>query len=523
MLGYNPTLTPAQVRNIIENTADDMVGDATEDVAGWDKYMGHGRINAHAALLEVQTSHPYTPADVYIRDSLTDAGIEPYIGASLCHSPDIIIRKSAVANPQTDFANMSVDPGSDNVEIGNDNYIYIRVHNKGTTTTDIHANIYFAPLNTTCAPDLWEYIGQLDFYNVPAGADAISDALVWEHVPDPGAVGHFCLISSIEGAQDEHPDPAGISNASQYMQFIRDHNNICYRNVVFEDVLPDSTLSLNFFIPGFPGADTKFDLRVERDHLDIGANVDIRLHQSMFKDTRAHLDSVVERVDRKYNGARTFRFIGEKQTAIKNLVVKPGVRIPAKLYLDMPKDAVPGSQYKLAVQQIYEGEVIGEFHVEGNIVDPKKVKFIAIRGESLVHKAGCKCLKGRDKQHFVPFNSLQSAKSSGYDMALDCLDQPFTAKDVSSRLSRKVLGLINKIELPEDLKDALKVNMSKEYFEKRYKKDVAKKQSEKLVTNIAKNILDARDELGRFTSLEQLDEVKGIGSDEFMDLVNLFK
>lgn len=522
MMAYNPTLTPAEVRNIIENTADDMVGDAAEDVAGWDKYMGHGRINAHAALLEVQTNHPYTPADVFIRDSLSDTGIEPYIGSPLCYSPDIIIRKTPVANPQADFANMSVDPGSDNVEIGNDNYIYIRVHNKGTTTTDIHARIYFAPLNTSCGPDLWEYIGQIDFYDIAAGAHAISDALVWENVPDPSSAGHFCLISSIAGTKDDHPDPAGITNATQYMQFIRDNNNICYRNVVFEDVLADSTLSINFFVPGFAGADTKFDLRVERDDLDVRANVDIRLPHSMFKETRAHLAAVVERTENQYAGTRTFRFKGEKQTAIKDLVVKRGIRIPARLYVDMPKDAIPG-EYRLSVQQVYKDEVIGEFHVRGRVVDPAKVKFVAVRGDRLVHRADCKCIKESDKQRLVPFDSLQTAKSAGYDMALDCLDQPFTAKDVSSRLARKVLNVVNKIQLAEDFEDLLKKPLDSDYFTRRYKKNMALQQRAKLVEDVAQNILDARDELGRFTKLDQLEEIKGVGTDEFMDIVNLIK
>ena len=46
----NPSLTPAQVRNILEKTAEDLKGLPSEDVAGFDKYHGWGRINAAAAL-----------------------------------------------------------------------------------------------------------------------------------------------------------------------------------------------------------------------------------------------------------------------------------------------------------------------------------------------------------------------------------------------------------------------------------------------------------------------------------------
>ena len=46
----NPTLTPAQVRNILQNTAEDMKGIPSEDTAGFDIYHGWGRINAYSAL-----------------------------------------------------------------------------------------------------------------------------------------------------------------------------------------------------------------------------------------------------------------------------------------------------------------------------------------------------------------------------------------------------------------------------------------------------------------------------------------
>jgi len=46
----NPTLTPAQVRNILQTTAEDMKGIPFEDIPGFDKYHGWGRINAFAAL-----------------------------------------------------------------------------------------------------------------------------------------------------------------------------------------------------------------------------------------------------------------------------------------------------------------------------------------------------------------------------------------------------------------------------------------------------------------------------------------
>ncbi len=62
LLAQDPTRTADSLSAIITRTAEDMVGLASEDVAGWDKYHGYGRINAHAALNEQHASVPGNPA-----------------------------------------------------------------------------------------------------------------------------------------------------------------------------------------------------------------------------------------------------------------------------------------------------------------------------------------------------------------------------------------------------------------------------------------------------------------------------
>lgn len=53
ILAQNPSLTPAQIKTLIQNTSEDQVGDPTEDTPGWDRYYGYGRVNAYHALLQV--------------------------------------------------------------------------------------------------------------------------------------------------------------------------------------------------------------------------------------------------------------------------------------------------------------------------------------------------------------------------------------------------------------------------------------------------------------------------------------
>ena len=46
----DPSLRTPHIRAILQASAEDMVGDPTEDTPGWDPYMGYGRLNLRAAL-----------------------------------------------------------------------------------------------------------------------------------------------------------------------------------------------------------------------------------------------------------------------------------------------------------------------------------------------------------------------------------------------------------------------------------------------------------------------------------------
>ena len=52
LLAQDADKTPDDIRSIIRNTAEDQVGNLSEDIVGFDIYYGHGRINANQALLQ---------------------------------------------------------------------------------------------------------------------------------------------------------------------------------------------------------------------------------------------------------------------------------------------------------------------------------------------------------------------------------------------------------------------------------------------------------------------------------------
>ncbi|WP_235296089.1 S8 family peptidase [Portibacter marinus] len=67
MLALDPTLNLESVRATLINTSEDQVGRANEDSAGWDKFHGHGRVNAYEALASLVVSSVALESDLAIR------------------------------------------------------------------------------------------------------------------------------------------------------------------------------------------------------------------------------------------------------------------------------------------------------------------------------------------------------------------------------------------------------------------------------------------------------------------------
>ncbi|TVQ76093.1 MAG: T9SS C-terminal target domain-containing protein [Flavobacteriales bacterium] len=74
--------TPAQIRAIIESTAEDQVGNPIEDTPGWDQYYGHGRINAFRALVAKFSTPPTSSVSTTYFEVEHPGGIHkiPYYG-----------------------------------------------------------------------------------------------------------------------------------------------------------------------------------------------------------------------------------------------------------------------------------------------------------------------------------------------------------------------------------------------------------------------------------------------------------
>jgi serine protease len=199
--------------------------------------------------------------DIYIRDNLTDDGTVPTAG-TLSISPDVIVATTAVANPQATYGagspNENVDTLGEQVEFGQTNYVYVRMKNRGTgIASGCRATVYWSDVATLITPSVWTLIGTTASVDVGPSL-TVTDALPWNGVP---ATGHYCFVAVADHPLDPAPPPP-TGSWTQYFDFIRNNNNVTWRNFNVVDLLANAPTPAPFMIRGAPDSRRTFDLEI---------------------------------------------------------------------------------------------------------------------------------------------------------------------------------------------------------------------------------------------------------------------
>ncbi len=185
------------------------------------------------ASLQDDDPFPLGRPDLYIRHNLADDGTSQT--GPLASSPDIIVKNNPVTNPQATYSTSSSinsDTESDpDVIAGQDSYVYARVWNRGTDTSNVTATVYWSPPSTLVSPNLWNLIGNSAFADVPPGnlVQVSSPGITWPFADIPGP-GHYCFVATVGNAADPAPNPATFNTFNDFVNYIYSHNNITWRN-----------------------------------------------------------------------------------------------------------------------------------------------------------------------------------------------------------------------------------------------------------------------------------------------------
>ena len=211
--------------------------------------------------------------DVYMRDYVGDTG-DVHAGA-ISASPDVIVRPAAVPNPEVTFGPTTAGDTTlgFTVTSGRDNFVYVRVWNRGgVPATNVKAKVFYASAATLLTFDDWTLIGEVTILNVPPGnVMTVSGPITWPTgaLPPPG---HYCFIALVGNAQDPAPDGADFQDLDYYYAYIRTNNNVTWRNfdvvAALAPAAPDGldvendAYDFEFAAPGAADRDRYFQLAV---------------------------------------------------------------------------------------------------------------------------------------------------------------------------------------------------------------------------------------------------------------------
>jgi hypothetical protein len=192
--------------------------------------------------------------DLYLRDYVGDTG-NPTAGF-VSQSPDIIVRGTAVADPQAAFGDGSGTENdatlSEDVETGHDHFVYVRTLNRGgSDATNVSVDVYWAPPSTLVTPNLWNAIGTATLPSVPTGdVLTVADAVTWVSAEIP-AKGHYCFVGVAGNAEDPPPPPTAFSTFDNFLTYITNNNNVVWRNFDVVDGPPSASPPQGFYKMGF--------------------------------------------------------------------------------------------------------------------------------------------------------------------------------------------------------------------------------------------------------------------------------
>lgn len=317
-------------------------------------------------------------ADVYVRDFVGDTG-DPHTG-SISASPDVIIRPDAVADPQLAFGEGSMTENSATLgyeaEAGQDNSIYVRVRNRGSAAAGATlATVFWSEVSTLVTPDMWTLVGSTTLPAVPAAnVLTVSDEIVWPAAAIP-AEGHYCFVATLDTAGDPAPLLADLMDFDNFRLFIRNNNNVTWRNFNVVNHTPDPadpSAAFGFLMAGAPDRRALMALEVIAK-LPAGARLWLEAPMALLKalNVRGSITPV--------KGNKEFGRIACLPNGLQRI---GAMRFPAKfrarprIIVELPKEARRQSGFQVSARQVFVERGLHEEvgRVTWHLVSPEFLK-----------------------------------------------------------------------------------------------------------------------------------------------------
>jgi hypothetical protein len=320
-------------------------------------------INGHyppgtPVFLQADNVFPFAMPSLYMRHNLADDGTS-HVGA-LSLSPDIIVKNAPVSNPQATYstpASIASDMESDPEVIGGqDNYVYLRVWDRGTDATNVTATVYWSPVSTLVTPSMWNLIGSSTFADVPPGQIVqVSDPGVdWNSVPAPG---HYCFVATVGNSTEPAPAPSAFPDFDSFMHYVYAHNNLTWRNFNVVSLVGSPKIHrLPFIIPGAGDRPRQFQLDAMA-RLSGGSKLALDVPVWLARGLTPQRKDLVELKSDKEKRAR-IPLPNTKAHTIGKLTIDAKAVAHVELVVEIPSEHQDEVQ-EVAIRQLYRGREAG--------------------------------------------------------------------------------------------------------------------------------------------------------------------
>jgi hypothetical protein len=360
-----------------------------------------------------------SPVDVYIRDSSGDDGSQPS-GEVHWESPDLWVRNQpppADPNDPSD-PNFGEDPeAGDQVPlVGVDNYLYVRVHNRGSqpaagvTVEAFHCN----PGTQMMWPAHFISMGVLPVGQAIApGGQARAGPFLWI----PEIEDHECLLAIASGPND-HAVTDIYHGSMDHAILVRYDNNVGQRNVSPKLVAKGGKTTARFVIRGtsYPSLSS---LRLSGAGVQPGSKVYLELPCRVISE--AQLQGF--RVERSRGGRCRLALLAPFRGSVDGMRLGVNQEIPALLTFHCPVRARHLWRQRLSVVQEINRQTAGRLTYEITSVREVAGFVYGNPRSGRLHRSGCPFWGRLRFSNLVPFAHLKDGLSRGYHPCSYCLKE----------------------------------------------------------------------------------------------------
>jgi hypothetical protein len=360
--------------------------------------------------------------DVYIKDNPADEGIPPSTGC-LYLSPDIWVSLN----------NDPLAPPASNPEYGQTNYVFVRIHNRGSkAANDAEVKLYWANPGTNLSKPYWKtdgikvdgVAGNTRTVSVPAhsaGGDgeAVTAAFEWLP-PDPKKntveEGHFCLFATVN-----HPEDLVLQ---EDVDKVRWEDNLAWKNEIVKDQLPDSTSSAEFYIAGIPGASIG---ALYIDSKSAPSDGEIRLTMPTRYLEGASALGLNKIWESEHGLVSQVALPTGTSASLTRIKLKSKENTLVRIEVKLPVAAKAGDVYPVSVEQQVNGITTGRVSLVARVVGTPAYIANSNPDSLELHLPNCQWAKKISGRHKVPYDDLNLALRRGYNGCRYCL--PKYSKD----------------------------------------------------------------------------------------------